>query len=148
MRTGELKKVVVFIDADNSFEQETRTLHRALEPLGLPTPQANNFASGRLDLEIGFYIFPKEGQLGELEDLLEEGHEDPLLQQARDFFIRLAGERDLNKSTKRVFQIYLALISQPLCAGVGRAINNNSLQVDINNFEELRRFLDRAVVIN
>lgn len=145
-RSGDLKKIVIFLDADNDFERAKADFHRVLTKLGLPTPQEGSFGFGG-NLEIGFYLFPRSGRSGELEDLIEGVHRNPLLEQSRRFFENSTEGNEVTKPTKRIIQIYLAVVSQPLCAGVGRAIRGGSLQVDVNELEELRDFLNRAVTV-
>lgn len=140
---GRLKGICVFCDADADFGSTQEKVLKAFRNAGLPETKVGGVVADPPHW-CGLYLAPEVGMPGMLEDLVLGA----MISDRRNELARSAiqeidpAEVDLDKRSKRVMQIVLALSKGPICSGVGRGIRNGSIDVDPLKFGELNSFLD------
>lgn len=129
---NEIKSILIVQDADKSAEVAEKSLQKITKEIFGVTPKNKKFEKSKDGINIGIFILAHDEKVGALEDLcLEVVKNDNNYQFLEDYMKNTcAGNKNKEENKKRWLQAFLAVQSDPLCNGAGKAIKDDVFDIN------------------
>ncbi|WP_155888783.1 DUF3226 domain-containing protein [Inquilinus limosus] len=135
-------------DADGDKDVAEKAIEEILQELGEACPSAGSVGQTVDGRRLGFYLFPGNGKIGDLETLLlgVAAHPMKAASIATHYSDIVAKHGELDHSSKRMVQAYLAVASSPLCSGAGRGMQVGAFDRSAPALNDIARFIRDLII--